>query len=586
MRLRQQTRATDTTRALKAAEIAQLERQGNVCGNWSLLAVRDRFDPSRVHHSSFHGRVVLGSFTPSGSHPGPGILASTLVDCELGDDVVIHRCPLISGYLIGAGAYLSASSLVHSGSCTFGNGTRISAGIEPGGREITLLAELDMPTVSAVLGGRGDIAAQSAYEGVAQRYVARCAAGAGGVEDGARVENCRSIRNSWIGPAARISGAELILESTVLSNSDEPTEIGTGAILEHCLVQPGARIDSHAIVQRSLIMEHSTVERQAKVSQSVVGPNVVLGEGEVTASCVGPFTGAHHQSLLIAAFWPAGRGVLGAGSNVGSNHTSRVPDQEIWPGEGMFFGLDSVIKFPADYSRAPYSVIASGVTTLPQRVSFPFSLIVETQQHLPGVSPAFNRLIPAWSLRHNLYALERNQIKYRRRNNARRHQFDFSYLRDDIVAMMGEAVQRLEAVGQPAPHYLPGTIEGIGKNVVLEQDRIDAIETYRWFIDYAGCLALERGLLRRLIGKRRPVCEEDRSARGQLHQLRDMIEALHQSVRASRERDRERGLRIIDDYSCTHPELDDDDVVQHVAAQVLQLRTEIDELLRHLGGTD
>lgn len=44
-------------------------------------------------------------------------------------------------------------------------------------------------------------------------------------------------------------------------------------------------------------------------------------------------------------------------------------DQEIWPGEGVFFGLSTVIKFPANYSESPFSVIGSGVTCLPQRVS-------------------------------------------------------------------------------------------------------------------------------------------------------------------------------------------------------------------------
>lgn len=49
--------------------------------------------------------------------------------------------------------------------------------------------------------------------------------------------------------------------------------------------------------------------------------------------------------------------------------TTNQADQEIWPGEGVFFGLSTVIKFPANYSESPFSVIGSGVTCLPQRVS-------------------------------------------------------------------------------------------------------------------------------------------------------------------------------------------------------------------------
>lgn len=51
--------------------------------------------------------------------------------------------------------------------------------------------------------------------------------------------------------------------------------------------------------------------------------------------------------------------------------TNGQADQEIWPGEGVFFGLSTVIKFPANYSESPFSVIGSGVTCLPQRVSGP-----------------------------------------------------------------------------------------------------------------------------------------------------------------------------------------------------------------------
>ena len=86
----------------------------------------------------------------------------------------------------------------------------------------------------------------------------------------------------------------------------------------------------------------------------------------------------HHQSLLIGAFWPEGKGNIGYGANVGSNHTSKSADQEIWPGEGVFFGLGCSIKFPTNFTAAPYTIVATGVTTLAQKVEFPFSLIVQS----------------------------------------------------------------------------------------------------------------------------------------------------------------------------------------------------------------
>ncbi len=572
----------DALRALTAAEIEQLEHQSNVCSNWNTVRVRANFDPARVHQNYFAGRVVLGVFNASAESPHSGVVASTLIDCEVGDNAVVHRCPLISGYVIADGALVWASSLVFRGRSCFGNGVQISAGIETGGRDMALLAELDMPAVAEVLGNRADHALQSAYREAAERYSAACSAESGCVEAGARIENSRRVENSWIGAAARISGAERISNCSVLSSSDEPTHIGGGAIVEDSLVQHGARVDSQAIVQRSLIMEYATVERQAKVKQSVIGPNAVLGEGEISASCVGPFTGVQHQSLLIAAFWPTGRGILGAGANVGSNHTSRVADQEIWPAEGMFFGLDCVIKFPAEYRSAAYSVVASGVTTLPQRVSFPFSLIVEPHEVIEGVSPSFNRLIPAWGLRRNLYALLRNQLKYQRRNRARRHRFDFGFLRDDIVAMMTEAMPRLESITSPQRYYLEEQIEGIGANVVFEKDRVEAIKTYGYFIDYARCLERAQQMQQRLVCDAEPILPQDLADRDLLLRLRQMNLDFEQSVTAARERDSARGSRIIGDYSLTHPCLEDDDVVRHCAAETERHNAEIAELLRYL----
>ena len=107
-----------------------------------------------------------------------------------------------------------------------------------------------------------------------------------------------------------------------------------------------------------MLCEHSHVDRHGKLFDSLLGPNSGVSEGEVsivvsclpqlmctlpmhqvTSCLVGPFVGFHHQALLIACFWPSGKGNIGYGANVGSNHTLKAPDQELWPGEGLFFGL-------------------------------------------------------------------------------------------------------------------------------------------------------------------------------------------------------------------------------------------------------
>lgn len=66
-----------------------------------------------------------------------------------------------------------------------------------------------------------------------------------------------------------------------------------------------------------------TSPHPAQVTHSILGPDSGVGSGECHHSLVGPFVGFHHQALLIAAIWPLGRGNVGYGANVGSNHTSR-----------------------------------------------------------------------------------------------------------------------------------------------------------------------------------------------------------------------------------------------------------------------
>jgi hypothetical protein len=106
------------------------------------------------------------------------------------------------------------------------------------------------------------------------------------------------------------------------------------------------------------------------------------------------------------------------GANVGSNHTGKLPDQEIRPGEGVFYGLATAIKYPCNMDAAPYSLVASGAMTLAHRVDMPFSLVNQAGPGVwtvPALSPAFCEIMPGWCLYDNAYAVYRNEAKFRQR---------------------------------------------------------------------------------------------------------------------------------------------------------------------------
>jgi len=111
-------------------------------------------------------------------------------------------------------------------------------------------------------------------------------------------------------------------------------------------------------------------------------------------------------------------GNIAYGANVGSNHTGKLADQEIRPGEGVFYGLTTAIKYPCNMDGAPYSLVASGVTTLAHRVDMPFSLINQAGPGVwmvPALSPAICEIMPAWCLYDNAYAVYRNEAKFQQR---------------------------------------------------------------------------------------------------------------------------------------------------------------------------
>ena len=132
--------------------------------------------------------------------------------------------------------------------------------------------------------------------------------------------------NVLIGECAVIDAAH-VSDSTVLSSAAEASGVLGGAHVSGALVQEGCTIDSLGVVERAVMCEHTHVEKHGKLLRSLLGPNSGVSEGEVSSSLVGPFVGFHHQALLISALWPEGKGNVGYGANVGSNHTSKAPDQ-------------------------------------------------------------------------------------------------------------------------------------------------------------------------------------------------------------------------------------------------------------------
>lgn len=275
---------------------------------------------------------------------------------------------------------------------------------------------------------------------------------------GCLVRDTPTIQNVFLHNFSSIEAATSVSHVTLYPHSS----IQNASTASKVLLQWNSSIVDHSTVSETLLMEHAHCGPNSIVVSSVLGPDVHVAAGEIHASVIGPNTNAHHQSLVIGVLWPLGRGNVGYGANVGSNHTGRLPDQETAAGEGVFWGLSNVIKFPVDLSFSPYSIIAAGSTLPPQRICMPFSLIVENEKVI--------EIIPGWVLQSSPYTLVRSEKKYATRRKAKRHLHytGWKIFRPEIMAMCRWALKSLETNGA-----------GVGTCALNERAREGGIRAYK-----------------------------------------------------------------------------------------------------------
>jgi len=600
-------------RALTREEIAALESRGNVSSDWSRVLAADGFTPAHIVGSAFVGDCVVGamggeeiSVGKSVSLPS-GVYHSTIVGSEIGNGCLVSGVGVLSNYILKERSVVfNAGAVTASSACAFGNGLEIVIGIETGGREVLSYAEMTIPVAATVATRRGDREFLEAYREFVRAYCDACSAPFGVIERGGLVRNTATVEDTYVGEGSVIDGATVVQNCTLLGSPDERTAVSHGAFVRNSCLQYGCDVTSMAIVDNSVLTEHSHVERHGKVTQSIIGPNTGIAEGEVTASLIGPFVGFHHQAMLIAALWPGGKGNVAYGANVGSNHTSKAPDQEIWCGEGFFFGLGVNVKFPSDFTEAPYSLIATAVDTLPQKMTFPFSLINKPDRVHEGIPSAYNEIFPGWVLSDNLYAVLRNEGKYKKRNKARRTAFVFDVLRRDIIEMMIAARNRLEDVAVAKELYTEDDIPGLGKNFMLEASRAKGIETYDLFIEYYALQGLAaRAALLSAGGAPRGVTSiyddvsddpdwehrrsllrseghHKRSVAENLQRLIDIYGRIARETQRSKERDDIRGRRIIADYGEANTQAPDDGFVKETWERTKRVTAELGALISAL----
>jgi len=442
-------------RHLTAAEINALEKNNNVCYNWNDVYVRDVFDPSLVRNNYFAGLVRLGEIKKAllkyHDFTVPvGITRSRIIACDIGSNCAVHNCSYISHYIINNYVILykvneldaTNHNKAGEGILKEGEGENVRVWIdlinESGGRGILPFKDI-IPADAALWAlNRNDAKLMSVFKNITQNSCDARRGYYGTIGHHTVIKHCYTIKDVCVGDYAYIKGANKLKNLTIKSIEDEPTQIGEGVELVNGIIGTGCHIFYGCKAVRFVLCNNSNLKYGARLLNSILGDNSTISCCEVLNNLVYPAHEQHHNNSFLIASLIAGQSNIAAGSTVGSNHNSRGNDGELFAGRGFWAGLSSTLKHNSKF--ASYCLLTKGNYTAELSIPLPFSLVTHNAERTRL------EVMPAYWWMYNMYALERNNWKYKTRDK-RKYPVQFyekDYLAPDTVYEIILALTLLE----------------------------------------------------------------------------------------------------------------------------------------------
>lgn len=443
LRERQQEQVKEY-RNLTDVEIAALKENLNICPRWQDLLVSDPFDPSLIKNSEFYGLVRLGKMNKQLSvfHDFAvpvGISNSRIVSCDIGDFCAILDCSYLSHYIIDHHVILyRLGEMQTTNHAKFGNGivkegedeeVRVTIDImnEAGGRTVRPFS--GMLTSDAFLWGtfRDDNQLMRAFELLTDKECSEKRGWYGYVGEQSVIKSCDTIKDVWVGPGSYIKGANKLKNLTLRSTLESPVQIGEGVELVNGIIGAGCRVFYGCKAIRFIMGDNCNLKYGARLIHSILGDNSTVSCCEMLSNLIFGGHEQHHNNSFLIASLIMGQSNMAAGANIGSNHNSRGADGEMVAGRGFWPALSSTLKY--DCKFASYVLIAKGNYPYELHVPLPFSLLSANNKECRRV------VMPAYWWMYNLYALERNSYKYRKRDKRKviRQHIETDYLAPDTA---------------------------------------------------------------------------------------------------------------------------------------------------------
>lgn len=416
-------------RHLRSDEVEALVQNNNSATNWDDIWVTAVFDPSMIRNNRFFGMVRIGKVTRNilqfhDLRLPIGITDSSIISCDIGDNVAIHDVHYMANYIIGDNVVLFN---VHEMSTTdhskFGNGilkegesedVRVWLELmnENGGRRV--LPFDGMITADAYLWAKyvDDKDLQKRLFDITRNAFDDRRGYYGTVGKGSVIKNSWILKDAKVGECAYIKGASKLKNVTINSSAEEPTQIGEGVIMVNGILGYGCHVFYSVVATRFVVGDNCKLKYGARVIYSVLGDNSTISCCEVLNNLIFPSHEQHHNNSFLIASCVMGQSNMAAGATVGSNHNSRAADGEINAKRGFWPGLCASIKHSSTF--ASFTLLSKSDYPCELNIKLPFSLV--------NNNTCTNELevMPAYWWMYNMYAIARNSDKYRKRDKRKR----------------------------------------------------------------------------------------------------------------------------------------------------------------------
>jgi len=449
-----QNRSDVTYRNLTAYEIEVLVRNNNTADDWNQIQVSDAFNPELVKNCKFYGLVRIGKLESVSLEYHNvclpvGLYNSTIISCDLGDNVIVNNVNYMSHYIIGNEVMLMNIHELHvTDHAKFGNGilkegenesVRIWVEVcnENAGRKIIPFNGMQPGDAFLWAKYRDDQVLMDRFRDFTEKIFDTKRGYYGKIGDRSVIKNTSIIKDVWIGSDAYIKGANKLKNLTINSTPEASSQIGEGCELVNGIVGHGCRIFYGVKAVRFVMASHSQLKYGARLINSYLGNNSTISCCEVLNSLIFPAHEQHHNNSFLCAALVMGQSNIAAGATIGSNHNSRAADGEMVTARGFWPGLCVSLKHNSKF--ASFTLLAKGDYPYELNIPLPFSLVVnEVKDDKLSIMPAY------WFL-YNLYALARNSEKYvdRDKRTERIQQIEYDYLAPDSVNEIFTALDML-----------------------------------------------------------------------------------------------------------------------------------------------